>query len=68
MGKRVRFPGPAVEPHGAVLSASADHTLSGGHMKAAGPMLSKTAMEGRGARAKAARNKLYRGMLQILTK
>lgn len=63
MGKRVRFPGPAVEPHGAVLSASADHTLSGGHMNAAGPMSSKTATDGKGARAKAARIRLYRDIL-----
>jgi hypothetical protein len=30
----------ATEPHGAVLSISPDQTRSGGHMKAAGPMVS----------------------------
>lgn len=34
----MRFPTPAIEPQGEVLSAAADHTLSGGHMKAAGPI------------------------------
>lgn len=38
-GKAVRFCTPAIEPQGGVLSASADQTLSGGHMKAAGPIL-----------------------------
>ncbi len=31
----------ATEPQGAVLSAAADQTRSGGHMKAAGPMVSE---------------------------
>lgn len=35
----MRFCTPEMEPQGAVLSASADQTLSGGHIKAAGPML-----------------------------
>jgi hypothetical protein len=37
-GNAVRFPTPAIEPHGGVLSAAADQTRSGGHMKAAGPI------------------------------
>ena len=36
----MRLEGLATEPQGEVLSAAADHTLSGGHMKAAGPMSS----------------------------
>lgn len=39
-GKLVLLPTPATEPQGAWLSAAADQTLSGGHMKAAGPMSS----------------------------
>ena len=39
-GKLVRLPTPATEPQGDWLSAAADQTLSGGHMKAAGPISS----------------------------
>lgn len=39
MGNFVLFPAAAREPQGAWLSMSPDHTLSGGHIKAAGPML-----------------------------
>ena len=38
IGNSVRGPTPLLEPHGAMLSVSADHGLSVGHMKAAGPM------------------------------
>jgi hypothetical protein len=38
-GKVVRALGPILEPQVAVLSASADHSLSGRQRKAAGPVL-----------------------------
>ena len=37
-GNSVLLPTPWDDPHGAVLSMLADHSLSGGHMKAAGPI------------------------------
>jgi hypothetical protein len=39
MGYLVLLPTPALDPHGAMLSTSADHGRSGGHMKAAGPIV-----------------------------
>jgi hypothetical protein len=35
----VRFPARLAEPQGGVLSVSDDHVRSGGHKKAAGPMV-----------------------------
>ena len=40
IGNSDRFPTPATEPQGAVLSMAADHTLSAGHINAAGPISS----------------------------
>ena len=53
-GNSVRLPASATEPQGEVLSAAADQTLSGGHMKAAGPMSSYSASSWAEATAAAA--------------
>lgn len=41
----MRLATPAMDPHGALLSAAADQTLSAGHMNPAGPKSSTAAAE-----------------------
>lgn len=65
VGNDVRFTGPESEPHGAVLSASADHGLSLGHIKAAGPILSKTAVAGAARSIAPARTLIMEGILAV---